>query len=125
MVIEKLKQNGFRPYYLEQAARHGDFENFEDILDRDEMRDFFLLNEDEFYENIQKVYFPTTPKLPDNIVRAIKDALEQTSYNPWALVTDWLAGTSDYDFDKVMVGYIQNSDDKAQDVYGYMLNLVI
>lgn len=115
-----LKDNQVEPWDIEMSAE----------MDITDLPKYHLLTDEE-YETLQKdknleelifeVYYNSTvPEVPETIKEFIKRAKEETPYPGWGLVTDWLEGVDDYDFDGPMWNYMRTFEE-ARKVYGNLL----
>lgn len=95
---------------------------YENILTYEENEKLFDLESYTLKKEIMNVYFNNEVKdLPEEVKKAANEGMKIMP-SAWGLITDWLNGVSDYDFDDIAYEYIDNDEDKAKKLYAYCLN---
>lgn len=122
-IIQKIKNNNIQPWYLEDLIVSGSYGLVEEnVLSYEENEKLFALNEKDLKKEIMNVYFNNEVKdLPEEVKKAADEGMKMLP-SAWGLITDWLNGVSDYDFDDIAYEYIDNDEDKAGELYAYCLN---
>lgn len=121
-IIEKCKDNKIQPWCLEDLIISGSYWLVEgNVLSLKENGELFACEKD-LKKEIMKVYFNNEVKdLPEEVKKAADEGMKMLP-SAWGLITDWLNGVSDYDFDDVAYEYIDNDENKAGELYAYCLN---
>lgn len=121
-IIEKCKDNKIQPWCLEDLIISGSYWLVEgNVLSLKENGELFACEKD-LKKEIMKVYFNNEVKdLPEEVKKAADEGMKMLP-SAWGLITDWLNGVSDYDFDDVAYEYIDNDENKARELYAYCLN---
>lgn len=121
-IIEKCKDNKIQPWCLEDLIISGSYWLVEgNVLSLKENGELFACEKD-LKKEIMKVYFNNEVKdLPEEVKKAADEGMKMLP-SAWGLITDWLNGVSDYDFDDIAYEYIDNDEDKAGELYAYCLN---
>lgn len=126
----KMKQNLINPNYLKEIKVEpyyiqGDY--LQDLVDNEQITKEqlnILSNESNLKEQVNEVYVPKDPvELPDKIIQAIKSAKE-LNFTIDGFRIDWSVGINDYDFDVVVMNWLQSSSskeryDKVRKIYYY------
>ena len=122
-IIRKCRDNHIQPWYLEDLIMSGSPDLvYENILTYEENEKLFDLESYTLKKEIMNVYFNNEVKdLPEEVKKAANEGLKIMP-SAWGLITDWLNGVSDYDFDDIAYEYIDNDEDKAKKLYAYCLN---
>lgn len=123
-IIKVCKDNKIDPWYVESVAANGGYELADEGLFSYAEND--TLNSalsNEIRRVIRDVYFNgEVAELPEEIKQVVNEAINELSLSAWGMTTDWLVGIADYPFDVVMSEWIDNDNQRAIDVYNYLLN---
>lgn len=122
-IIKKCKDNNIEPWYLVDLIMSGSPDLvYDDILTYEENKKLFNLENYNLKDKIMKVYFNNkVEELPEEIKRAADEGMKVTR-SAWGLITDWMNGISDCEFDRIGSKWINNDTKKASKVYAYCLH---
>lgn len=119
-IIKYLKEIDVEPYYIQ-----GDY--LQDLVDNDQITEeqkIILSNELNLKEQVNAVYVPKElVELPEEIIQAIK-AAKKLNFSIDAFCIDWSVGINDYDFDVIVMDWLEYSYskeryDKVLQIYCY------
>lgn len=123
-LVKLCKDHKVNPWYLEDLAFNGSYDLVEDNLLSYEDNAILVNSSDGLLKQaIMEIYFNNdVADLPEEIIETIENAIRETNYEAWGLVTDWLTGVNDYNFDSIMAEWLDNNNDRILAAYSYILN---
>lgn len=123
-IIKVCKDNKIDPWYVEEITANGGYELADEgLLSYAENDALNSVLSSEIRRTIKDVYFnEEVAELPVKIKKTIEEAIKELDCSAWGMVKDWTFGISDFPFDDVMCDWIGDSQERALEVYNYILN---